>query len=447
MIGVCGVLLVIGCFLLMVFSKEYEGDIFARMGSLVYDSLQNQGVRFRGSGKVKKDLEGLYSVRADEEQCRDFYVEKLRLMLMVLLIGGFLSLLVWGKARLGNKELQEIPRADAGGGTYELQLEAKVGKEKTKVYLEVEERLLEENEVEERVNACIAELERLLETSPYVGTTDISELPDMLEGYPFEILWRRTGANSLTSYLYYGDQMYSHVFRMDSEGNSQDMTIEEKLQEAIEQENMHTGKEAGFLLPQKLEGEEISWREVREDNSGLFLLLTLLATVGIYFLKDKDLHDEWQKRKNAMRMSYPMILNKFVLYLGAGMTVRGSFLKIAQDWQKKGDLEGGEIYLEMSYACNELHAGVSESLVYQRFGQRTGLEEYTKLAAMLSQNLKKGNATLLTRLQEESEKAQKEHMHMKKKMGEEAQTKLLVPMIMMMTIVMLLVILPAFSSF
>jgi len=179
----------------------------------------------------------------------------------------------------------------------------------------------------------------------------------------------------------------------------------------------------------------------------LFLLLTLLATVGIYFLKDKDLHDEWQKRKNAMRMSYPMILNKFVLYLGAGMTVRGSFLKIAQDWQKKGDLEGGEIYLEMSYACNELHAGVSESLVYQRFGQRTGLEEYTKLAAMLSQNLKKGNATLLTRLQEESEKAQKEHMHMKKKMGEEAQTKLLVPMIMMMTIVMLLVILPAFSSF
>ena len=94
MIGVCGVLLVIGCFLLMVFSKEYEGDIFARMGSLVYDSLQNQGVRFRGSGKVKKDLEGLYSVRADEEQCRDFYVAKLRLMIIIIQIDGLLSLLV-----------------------------------------------------------------------------------------------------------------------------------------------------------------------------------------------------------------------------------------------------------------------------------------------------------------------------------------------------------------
>lgn len=146
-------------------------------------------------------------------------------------------------------------------------------------------------------------------------------------------------------------------------------------------------------------------------------------------------------------MSYPMVLNKLVLYLGAGMTVRGSFVKIAQDWQRSGKKEGGEIYQEMLFACNELNAGVSESLVYQRFGQRTGLEEYTRLATMLSQNLKKGNTTLLLRLREESEKAQKENVHLKKKMGEEAQTKLLVPMIMMMTIVMVLVILPAFSAF
>ena len=101
----------------------------------------------------------------------------------------------------------------------------------------------------------------------------------------------------------------------------------------------------------------------------------------------------------------------------------------------------------MLFACNELNAGVSEGLVYQRFAQRTGLEEYARLAAMLNQNLKKGNATLLSRLREESERAQRENVHIKKKMGEEAQTKLLVPMIMMMTIVMLLVILPAFSSF
>lgn len=447
MIGICGALLVLVCVLLMIFSGKYQGDVFYRMGSLVYDSLQTRGIRFRGSAKVKKDLEGLYSVRIDEQQCRTFYVEKLRLMLMVVLIGAMLALLVWGKNRVGSGELQEISRAEAGGGVQKLQLEVKRGREKVRVYVEIEERLLGEEEVEKQVNLCIGELEQILKTPPYIENPDISMLPEMLEGYPFEILWRRTGEKNITGYFYYGDQMYSHVFEMSFSENSKDKTMEEKLQDAIEQENVQTGREASFRLPLQLEGEKLSWREVKEDSSGLILLLTVLTAVGIYFLKDKDLHDDWRKRKTAMRMSYPMVLNKFVLYLGAGMTVRGSFIKIAQSWKRKENEPGGEIYQEMLYACNELNAGVSESLVYQRFGQRTGLEEYTRFAAMLNQNLKKGNATLLLRLREESEKAQKENVHMKKKMGEEAQTKLLVPMIMMMTIVMFLVILPAFSSF
>ena len=40
-----------------------------------------------------------------------------------------------------------------------------------------------------------------------------------------------------------------------------------------------------------------------------------------------------------------------------------------------------------------------------------------------------------------------EDLQYRKKLGEEAETKLLVPMIMMMGIVMLLVMIPAFGSF
>ena len=66
---------------------------------------------------------------------------------------------------------------------------------------------------------------------------------------------------------------------------------------------------------------------------------------------------------------------------------------------------------------------------------------------MLGQNLKKGNAALLNRLREEADKAMQENLQFRKKIGEEAETKLLVPMIMMMGIIMLLVMLPAFTSF
>ncbi len=447
MVGVCSALLALGGVALAIFSANYEGDIFRRMATFVFDILRKFGVRFQGEGRVKKDLEGLYSVRVEEKQYRDFYVEKLRLMLLVMLVGAIFSLLIWGKSKADSRELQEISRPDAGGGVKELQLEVTKGREKAIVSLEVEERVLEDTEVAIWAEQCMEAAEELLKTPSYAGVTDISELPETVEGYPFEILWRRTGEDSITGYFYYKDRMYSRVFSVSPLEKNEERSMEELLLEAIEQENVQSQREEYFRLPSQLEGEELSWREVREDGSGWILALTLLAAVSIYFLKDKDLHEDWQKRKSHMRMSYPMVLNKFVLYLGAGMTVRGSFVKIAQDWQKSGKKEGGEIYEEMLFACNELNAGVSESLVYQRFGQRTGLEEYTRFAAMLSQNLKKGNATLLLRLREESEKAQKENVHIKKKMGEEAQTKLLIPMIMMMTIVMLLVILPAFSAF
>ncbi len=447
MVGACCVFLVLSGVVLAIFSANYEGDVFCRMATFVFDILRKRGVRFQGEGRVKRDLEGLYSVRVQEKQYKDFYVEKLRLMLLVVLAGAVLSLFVWGKSGVESKELQEISRPEVGGGTKELQLEVKKGREKAMVSLEVEERLLEETEVAIWAERCMEAVEELLKSPSYAGVTDISELPETVEGYPFEILWRRTGEGSITGYFYYGDLMYSRVFTVNPLGKKEELTMEELLLEAVEQENMQTGKEEYLRLPSQLEGEELSWREVKEDSSGWILVLALLTAAGMYFLKDKDLHEDWQKRKNHMRMSYPVVLNKFVLYLGAGMTVRGSFVKIAQDWQKSKKKEEGEIYEEMLFACNELNAGVSEGLVYQRFAQRTGLEEYARLAAMLNQNLKKGNATLLSRLREESERAQRENVHIKKKMGEEAQTKLLVPMIMMMTIVMLLVILPAFSSF
>ena len=130
------------------------------------------------------------------------------------------------------------------------------------------------------------------------------------------------------------------------------------------------------------------------------------------------------------------------------MTVRGSFIKIAVEGQKKSpEKEGHPAYEEMIFSCNELNAGVSEGLVYERFGSRSGLQEYARLATMLGQNLKKGNSALLQRLREETDKAMQESLQLRKKIGEEAETKLLIPMVMMLGIVMVLVMLPAFSAF
>ena len=101
----------------------------------------------------------------------------------------------------------------------------------------------------------------------------------------------------------------------------------------------------------------------------------------------------------------------------------------------------------MLFACNRLQAGISESRAYEMWAARTGLQDCARLSAMLIQNLKKGNAALLVRLREEGERALQEELNLHRKKGEEAGTGLLAPMVMMMAIVMVLVMVPAFRSF
>ena len=62
------------------------------------------------------------------------------------------------------------------------------------------------------------------------------------------------------------------------------------------------------------------------------------------------------------------------------------------------------------------------------------------------QNLKRGNSALLERLREEADKAWEEQLQQGRRMGEEAGTKLLVPMVMMLAVVMVMIMVPAFSA-
>ena len=69
------------------------------------------------------------------------------------------------------------------------------------------------------------------------------------------------------------------------------------------------------------------------------------------------------------------------------------------------------------------------------------------MATLLTQNLKKGSKGLLELLEQESSEAFEERRRRARAEGEKAGTRLLLPMMMMLGIVFLLVLIPAFMSF
>ena len=149
-------------------------------------------------------------------------------------------------------------------------------------------------------------------------------------------------------------------------------------------------------------------------------------------------------------MDYPDIVSRLNLFFCAGMTIRGAFEKIAMDYEKQretGRKSKSFALEEMLITVREMKGGVSESEAYQNFGVRTGVRRYGKLGTLLSQNLQKGNAGLTAALEAEARDAFEDRKADAKRAGEEAGTKLLLPMGIMLLVVMIIVIIPAFLSF
>ena len=148
-----------------------------------------------------------------------------------------------------------------------------------------------------------------------------------------------------------------------------------------------------------------------------------------------------------MLMDYPEIVNKMTLFLGAGMTAKRAWKKVVEDYERRKAIRGERYaYEEMKRACYEMESGVTEPESYENFGRRCDVQVYVRFGAMLSQNLRKGTKGLTQMLKLEALQAFEERKARARRLGEEAGTKLLLPMFLMLAIVLVIVIVPAFLS-
>lgn len=88
-----------------------------------------------------------------------------------------------------------------------------------------------------------------------------------------------------------------------------------------------------------------------------------------------------------------------------------------------------------------------EGKAYEEFGKRCGIPSYMKLAALLEQNRKNGSKRLRDTLRVEMAEAFEQRKHQARRLGEEAGTKLLLPLFLLLAVVMVMVALPALMEF
>lgn len=397
-------------------------------------------------------------------------------MVLVFLSASALSLLVFlvdnNRSPKKNEEGKSIlERGAYGTGEQDVNLEVKVGRGKDAVTVSVGEQkysteklpeIFEEagKRLEEMVlgdNISLDEVRYNLNLPEKVSVLGINvawELGDykvlnLMGELQQENLKEEGTLVELKALLSYGEEEAVHTFYVNvfpPKMNKAEKRLQ-KLEKQVEKAEKDTEKEQYLVLPDKLDSETVTWKYEGDSRAvGLFGLGIVAA--GAVFALDKQKKKQLAKeRSGQLTADFPQLISQFTLFLGAGMTVRKAWFKMAQEYERQKAEKGIRVaYEEMVYAMHEIQGGISEGECYERFGSRCGLPSYRKFGAMLSQNLRKGTKGLTDLLRKESVDAFEDRKNQARRMGEEAGTKLLGPMFMMLAIVLVIIVVPAFFT-
>lgn len=475
---------VLGIYMLLFFlSRKEEGkNPFHKLAAYIFRIKQRRSHNAAGRRhNWKKDLsrrqledklKTLQPTASTSAQVKEYFLSLYQTVLTVLFVGVIVCLTVWWSvhSRPLLMEGSYIWRNNYGEGDVPIELAAQIEGEEEIFRYTVKERKYSKEETEALYQAAVGDLPEVI-SGRNDSLEDVRydlELVPRMEGYPFELSWESSSyalintdgtvdntelqdsiVVMLTAHFRYEQWSWDH--QMYVQVNPVVYTYKEMLRHRVEEllhmQGERTGSEEIMMLPDSVESEPIVWREIIEDRSGYLLLLILLAAGGLYWGSGRQLDRQLDQRKKELLLDYPEIVNKLALYMGAGMTIRNAFIKMGEDYKKYRKERRRYVYEEILITCNELQSGRSEMDAYDHFGKRCQVSVYMKLCTLLTQNIRKGSNDLLHMLRQEADNAFAERKSLAKKLGEEAGTKLLLPMMMMLCIVMVIIMIPAYFSF
>lgn len=201
-----------------------------------------------------------------------------------------------------------------------------------------------------------------------------------------------------------------------------------------------SGEESVYALPDSIGDTQLQWYRKPDSKGWLMIGFSLILMGLLPLVNQQKQREEQQKRAEELDLEYPELVSRMQMLLGAGLGMRSAIEKMAREGQESAVRE------ELLICCRELENGVSETEVYRRFGERCGTPSYRGLSLLLEQNRTKGGQGLIPLLEQEAMEAFESRQRRARQAGEKVSVRLLLPMGMMLLIVLVLIMIPAFMS-
>ncbi len=175
-------------------------------------------------------------------------------------------------------------------------------------------------------------------------------------------------------------------------------------------------------------------------GSPLSVLLGFGAFGLAWWYYDMQITDEMEKRQDEIRRDLSDVISKLALLVNAGMI-------LMEAWDRVSLTGESTLYVEMRNTVMDMrNSGKSEAAAILDFGARCMDQDIKKFSSTLVQNISKGNAELVSFLRQQSDASWTQRREYARQKGEEASSKLMLPIAGMMIGVMVMIVVPIFGS-
>lgn len=177
------------------------------------------------------------------------------------------------------------------------------------------------------------------------------------------------------------------------------------------------------------------------DAEILIVLLCLGLGVLMAFMAFNDLDKKIAERHLEITLDLPDFTNKLLILSGAGLSLKAAMIKVSKEMEKDT-----AFYRELKHSVYLMEHGSTVESAMDALCNRCNLPEVRRLTSVLLQNMHSGGSDVLMALREISKELWTNRRATAKRIAEEAGTKLLIPMMLMLLAVMLIVAAPAVMS-
>ncbi len=419
-------------------------------------------------GKLREAME-LYPGKSREEVRGMLFREVTRR----LLPGGIVAVLFLVAVLLSGKEEPEEsgvlrPAPGSTGASVQVQLELESGWRTLPV--EIGPLEYEEERMEELHQEAEGYLEEVVlgENEGFDRVTDALVFPDRLPATEGMIYWTTDAPwlvtsegnvlngdlaapkeVQITAEISYGSESryFTRVVTVYPAVYSGEEAVMREVQRELAALEKASRTSERFELPETVLGYKVEQIKKAEWKAETFLILVSFAVpVLLYSGYFSSLDTRRKKRREQAESCYTEFITKLSLMLAAGISVRQAFGRLAEEYEKNHGTEH-VLASELKVTKQELDNGSSETVAYEEFGRRIGVLAYRRMASLLTQNVSKGVQGIRNLLLQEAKEVMAQEKADIRQKGEQAGTRLLLPMMGLLLLVFAVLLVPAFQSF